>query len=177
MAQPTDQSTGSAAPTREDEQIEPLKFTLSIISPSVSVPSPLTFPQLLATTTVKDLKSKIRDVLPSKPADEHQRLIHRGRLLGREMETMEDVFGKDTVSKLHSILSKYLTNISCSLQTPSLRLYILYCVPLDQIRQQLLHLLLLSRLHKESLSLCHPSYNSHLIPSQLLHINIMAFRI
>jgi len=104
MAQP-DQSVGSAAPTSEDEQIEPLKFTLSIISPSVSVPSPLIFPQLLATTTVKDLKARIRDVLPSRPADEHQRLIHRGRLLGREMETMEDVFGKDTVGQLHQCSS------------------------------------------------------------------------
>jgi len=124
MAQPTDQSTGSAAPTRDDERIEPLKFTLSIISPSVSVPSPLTFPQLLATTTVKELKARIRDVLPSKPIDEHQRLIHRGRLLGREMETMEDVFGKDTVSQLYQTLFEDLTNTNSSLQTPSLKFYI-----------------------------------------------------
>lgn len=32
-------------------------------------------------------------MLPSRPADEHQRLIHRGRLLAREADTLQDVFG------------------------------------------------------------------------------------
>lgn len=104
MVQPTAQPDGSAAPTKEEEQPELLKFTLSIISPSSEVPNPLVFPQLLATTTVKDLKAKIQDVIPSKPVEEHQRLIHRGRLLAREMETMEDIFGKDTVSRTTLIL-------------------------------------------------------------------------
>jgi len=88
------------APTEHDERPEPTTFTLVVLSPSIGVDRPLNFHHLPATTSVKDLKAKIRDVLPSKPADENQRLIHRGRLLGRETETMADVFGKDTVSCL-----------------------------------------------------------------------------
>ncbi|KAH8589974.1 hypothetical protein B0O99DRAFT_692002 [Bisporella sp. PMI_857] len=104
MAQSTNTELplGSDAPTREDELPEPLKFTLVVVSPSVGITGPLTFPQLLATTSVKDLKGKIRDALPSKPADENQRLIHRGRMLAREAETMEDIFGKDTLANPES---------------------------------------------------------------------------
>jgi hypothetical protein len=32
--------------------------------------------------------------------DEHQRLIYRGRLLGRETDTMLDIFGQETVCDL-----------------------------------------------------------------------------
>ncbi|KAG9248299.1 hypothetical protein BJ878DRAFT_476645 [Calycina marina] len=102
MADQAYQPAGPSAPSTEKEKSEPLKFTLSIISPSVGVPSPMTFPQLLASTTVKELKGKIRDALPSKPVDEHQRLIHRGRMLRQELETMEGVFGKGTLGSPES---------------------------------------------------------------------------
>lgn len=88
---------GNDAPTREEEQPEPLTFTLQVVSPSVGVASPLSFPLLAATTTVGQLKERIRDVLPSKPATGNQRLIHRGRMLGRDTETMLDIFGQETV--------------------------------------------------------------------------------
>ena len=94
MAQPSDRTD---APTREEERPEPLSFTLQVVSPSVGVSMPLVFPQLPATTSIKELKAKIRAVLPSQPTDENQRLIHRGRMLGNENETMADVFGRDTV--------------------------------------------------------------------------------
>lgn len=87
--------TGTDAPTREEEAPEPLNFTLQVIS-NVD-PLNLTFSHLPATTTIKQLKAKIREVLPSKPVDEHQRLIYRGRLLSRETDTMLDVFGQETV--------------------------------------------------------------------------------
>ena len=93
----------SDSPARDDEKLEPIKFTLVIVSPSNGVSGPLTFPHLPAPTNVKELKAKIRDVLPSKPADESQRLIHRGRLLARETETMLEIFGGETVSKCCSI--------------------------------------------------------------------------
>jgi hypothetical protein len=100
--QPTD--AGNAVPTKDDEQPEPLSFTLIVVSPSVGAASRLSFPHLPATTTVKQLKAKIRDALQSSPPDENQRLIHRGRMLARETETMLDIFGKETVnSPLHSI--------------------------------------------------------------------------
>lgn len=89
--------TGSGASNMNEDQSESPAFTLSIVSPSVEVASPLTFPQLLATTTVEELKAKIRDVLESKPADSAQRLIHRGRMLERGSQTMSEIFGQDNV--------------------------------------------------------------------------------
>lgn len=90
-------ATGNAVPTRDEEQPEPLSFTLTIVSPSVGA-NRLNFPHLAATTTVEQLKAKIRDALPSKPPNELQRLIHRGRMLSRESQTMVEIFGKDVVS-------------------------------------------------------------------------------
>ncbi|KAE9379066.1 hypothetical protein N431DRAFT_478156 [Stipitochalara longipes BDJ] len=93
----------------EEERLEPLSFTLQIISPSIGVTGPLNFPLLPAATTVKQLKAKIRDALPSKPVDESQRLIHRGRMLARETETMLEIFGQETLANpepqtLHLVL-------------------------------------------------------------------------
>lgn len=75
-------------------------FTLQIISPSVNVPQPLQLTGLSATTTVRQLKEKIRNAIESRPGDSAQRLIHRGRLLSKDDDTMKDVFGEDAVSIL-----------------------------------------------------------------------------
>lgn len=99
MSQSQALPAGIDAQTRNGELPEPLSFTLIIVSPSVGVSSPLTFASLPATTTVRQLKAKIRDSTTSKPANDRQRLIYRGRLLGREAETMLEVFGQETVSK------------------------------------------------------------------------------
>jgi hypothetical protein len=96
MSEPSAVPSGSDAPTREEEAPEPLSFTLQVISAAPGS-HPLSFPHVAATTTVKQLKARIRDVLPSKPADENQRLIYRGRMLGREADTMLDIFGQETV--------------------------------------------------------------------------------
>lgn len=90
------------APTMDEERPEPITFTLVIVSPSVGVTGPLAFPHLLASTTVKQLKARIRDALPTKPTDESQRLIHRGRMLARDTETMTEIFGHDTVKMSHT---------------------------------------------------------------------------
>ncbi|KAL2131328.1 hypothetical protein VTI74DRAFT_5252 [Chaetomium olivicolor] len=74
----------------------PLAVNLQIVSPSVGVGN-LRFPGLPATTTVRQLKDRIRETLPSRPADDHQRLIHRGRLLARDTDTLQDVFGEETI--------------------------------------------------------------------------------
>jgi hypothetical protein len=107
MTEPVGSPTGPDAPTRDDEHSEPVNFTLQIISPSIGVTGPLSFPQLPATTTVKQLKAKIRDALPSKPVDESQRLIHRGRMLAREAETMLEIFGAETVNTLTLTLESH----------------------------------------------------------------------
>ncbi|KAG9250407.1 ubiquitin family protein [Emericellopsis atlantica] len=81
----------AAAPASE------LAVKLQVISPSVGVNRPLLFPGLPASTTVKALKAKIRDALPLQPPDEYQRLIHRGRALVRDTETLLEIFGEDTI--------------------------------------------------------------------------------
>jgi len=96
MAEPSEAPQAKSQTTGEDAE-GPLSFTLHVVSPSVGVSGPLNFERLPATTTVKELKGRIRDVLPSKPQDENQRLIHRGRMLGRESETMLEIFGQETV--------------------------------------------------------------------------------
>ncbi len=110
MPQPTEIPSGSDAPSIEEERPEPLAFTLHVVSPSAGVSSPLTFTRLLATTTVNELKAKIRDALPSKPGDESQRLIHRGRMLGKETETMLEIFGRETVCDLNF---QFIGSICC----------------------------------------------------------------
>ncbi len=82
------------APTQEEA---PLVVNLQVVSPSVGVNIPLNFPGLPPTTTIRELKAKIRESLPLRPIDDHQRLIHRGRLLSRETDTLQDVFGAETV--------------------------------------------------------------------------------
>lgn len=70
---------------------------LQVVSPSSQVRSPLTFQLLPATTTVKELKERIRDALDVSPSAESQRLIYRGRMLARDSETMMEILGEETV--------------------------------------------------------------------------------
>lgn len=86
-------TSGDASPTPPDQ----LTVNLQVVSPSVGVSRPLLFPDLDASATIKQLKEKIRQMLPLRPADDHQRLIHRGRALVRETDTLLDVFGEDAV--------------------------------------------------------------------------------
>jgi hypothetical protein len=92
-SQPTE-ATGKASP-------QELIVNLQILSPSVGVNRPLLFPDIPAMTTIKQLKDRIRQALPLRPADENQRLIHRGRALLRESDNLLDIFGADAVSLLH----------------------------------------------------------------------------
>ncbi len=74
----------------------PGQFTLQVLSPSVNVPQPLVL-DLPVTTTVRQLKERIRNSVRTKPPDDAQRLIHRGRLLARDSETMLELFGEELV--------------------------------------------------------------------------------
>ena len=80
--------SGSGAPT----------IVLHVLSPSTEVPKRLTFPAVPTSTTVGELKLKIRDAVATKPAPERQRLIYRGKALTHESTMLKDVFGQDTVS-------------------------------------------------------------------------------
>jgi hypothetical protein len=123
----SDVPAGADAPTRDEEITEPITFTLVVVSPSTGVESPLTFPQLDATTTVKQLKTKLRDVLLSKPTDGNQRLIHRGRLLARETETMLDIFGKEAVGGTYAYVLQDVADNSPSWKIQNPKLYISFC--------------------------------------------------
>lgn len=87
------EASSSAAPPPED-----LTVNISIVSPSVTVNAPLNFRGLSPATTIGQLKQKIRDVLDSNPSNEQQRLIHQGKLLARETDTLLELFGEQRVS-------------------------------------------------------------------------------
>jgi hypothetical protein len=90
---PEDDGPSNASTSTSNEQT----VNLQVLSPSVGVNRPLLFPNLAANTTIKQLKDKIRQTLPLRPADDHQRLIHRGHALVRESDTLVDIFGADAV--------------------------------------------------------------------------------
>ncbi|KAI1266702.1 hypothetical protein F5Y18DRAFT_363967 [Xylariaceae sp. FL1019] len=89
-----------ASPATGEVVADPESFTLQIVSPSAGVPQPLALESLPTSTTVQQLKDKIRDRLDSKPPGTHQRLIHQGHLL-RDAQTMRDVFGSNLLVNNH----------------------------------------------------------------------------
>lgn len=91
MSSDTSSAHSDAASTSAPEE---LTFNLQVVSPSVGVTSPLQFPNISASTTIKELKERIRQSLPLRPADDQQRLIHRGRALGRETDTLLNILGE-----------------------------------------------------------------------------------
>lgn len=58
----------------------------------MGVTQPLIFTNIATTTTVSQLKEKIQEALTLRPSADEQRLIYRGRLLGRGEETLSDIF-------------------------------------------------------------------------------------
>ena len=98
MAEPLPDSEDAPATTASTaDNGPPRTFTLLVVSPSPEVTNPLRLEQLPLEMTVKQLKAKIRDSVSTRPDDAAQRLIHRGRMLRREDETMLEVFGQQTV--------------------------------------------------------------------------------
>ncbi|KAJ1329625.1 homocysteine-responsive endoplasmic reticulum-resident ubiquitin-like domain member 1 protein [Microdochium nivale] len=75
----------------------PDNLDLHILSPSPGVPQPLLLHGIPTTTTIRQLKDRLRNTLDAKPADNAQRLIHRGRLLACDDDTLLDVFGQDAI--------------------------------------------------------------------------------
>ncbi|KAH7152900.1 hypothetical protein EDB81DRAFT_436897 [Dactylonectria macrodidyma] len=92
-SEPASSRSDNSSPGSPDQ----LTVNLQVVSPSVGVNRPLMFPGLAATTTVKELKQKIRETLPLRPADENQRLIHRGRAIVRETDTLLTIFGVEVL--------------------------------------------------------------------------------
>ncbi|KAK0651744.1 hypothetical protein B0T16DRAFT_454172 [Cercophora newfieldiana] len=84
--------TGDSQPC--SQEAAPPTANINIVSPNVGV-GPLILSALPHDTTVRQLKERIRDTLPSHPTDDQQRLIHRGRLLARDNDTLRDVFTQE----------------------------------------------------------------------------------
>lgn len=72
-------------------------INLKILSPSAEVEGGVTFPDLPAATSVKELRSRIQDAVPSRPAPDRMRLIYRGRVVANEKDTLAAIFGADNV--------------------------------------------------------------------------------
>lgn len=70
---------------------------LKILSPSSEVEGGVNLADVPASTTVKELRSRIQDAAPSKPAPERMRLIYRGRVVANDADTLSNVFGVDNV--------------------------------------------------------------------------------
>lgn len=72
-------------------------LNLKILSPSSEVEGGVTFAGLPTSTTVRELRSRIQDAVPSKPTPDRMRLIYRGRVVANDADTLENVFGTDNV--------------------------------------------------------------------------------
>jgi hypothetical protein len=70
---------------------------LHVLSPSADVPNKITFPDVPVSATVGELKTKICNVVDSRPLPERQRLIYRGKPLLRDAATLKDVFTEEAV--------------------------------------------------------------------------------
>lgn len=67
-----------------------------VLSPSPEADGGITFSTLSTTTTIGELKTKIRDALPSKPAPDRMRIIYLGRVVTNDV-TLGLVFGPNDV--------------------------------------------------------------------------------
>ncbi|KAF2677676.1 hypothetical protein K458DRAFT_409512 [Lentithecium fluviatile CBS 122367] len=91
-------------------------INLKILSPSTEIEGGVFLPNLPASTTIKELRQKIQDAAPSKPATERMRLIYRGRVVANDDDKLVDIFGVESIREskdqsLHLVLRE-LPNIS-----------------------------------------------------------------
>ncbi|CAI4212178.1 unnamed protein product [Parascedosporium putredinis] len=101
-----------------------LTINLKIISPSLTLPVSLL--GLPATTTVLQVKERVRQKLQSRPSDAQQRLIYRGRMLNRPEEKLLDLFGEEMIrtsdqQTIHLILPEQVESPSLSSTTTPVR--------------------------------------------------------
>ena len=98
-SQPSPSNTPPSSAAADPVPTDQLLLNLTIVSPSTQhVSRPLVYQNLPASTTVRQLKDKIRETLPLQPAPENQRLIYRGHPLHRDSDSLLEVFGVETVS-------------------------------------------------------------------------------
>lgn len=72
-------------------------INLKVLSPSAELEGGVTLADIPTSVTVKELRSRIQNAVPSKPAPERMRLIYRGRVVANDADTLDTVFGADNV--------------------------------------------------------------------------------
>lgn len=77
-------------------------LNLRILSPSPEVEGGVTLRDLPQATTVRELRQRIQDAAPSRPATDRMRLIYRGRVVANDSDTLDHIFGTDAVSPKQS---------------------------------------------------------------------------
>ncbi|KAF2469736.1 uncharacterized protein BDR25DRAFT_355993 [Lindgomyces ingoldianus] len=109
--------TQKATPAIASMADDPSLINLKILSPSTEVDGDINVPDLPASTTVSELKLRIRNEISTHPAVERMRLIYRGRVVANETDTMIDVFGMEQIrnskdQSLHLVLRELPTTTS-----------------------------------------------------------------
>ncbi|KAG9744885.1 hypothetical protein KCU59_g5775, partial [Aureobasidium melanogenum] len=74
-------------------------LSLRILSPAVELGQGLDMADVPIDTTIGALKSKLTDMLPSNPTPDRMRLIHYGRLLANDDETLGHLFGEAAITQ------------------------------------------------------------------------------
>lgn len=88
----SDQATRGAAPVGSDT------ITLHILCPSIPAPGRFTLHNQSLSDTVGQIKARITQSLPSRPAPAQQRLIYRGKPLTDDQVALASVLGPIDVS-------------------------------------------------------------------------------
>ncbi|KAH7406830.1 hypothetical protein DE146DRAFT_648559 [Phaeosphaeria sp. MPI-PUGE-AT-0046c] len=97
----------------------PTTINLRVLSPSAEVEGGVALPDIPTATSVKELRSRIQDAVPSRPAPERMRLIYRGRVVANENDTLSTIFGADNIREskdqsLHLVLRELPPTASTS---------------------------------------------------------------
>ncbi|KAL1598649.1 hypothetical protein SLS60_007789 [Paraconiothyrium brasiliense] len=100
-----------------------LAVNLKILSPSAEVEGGIHLVDLPANTTIRELRQRIQDVAPSRPAIDRMRLIYRGRVVANDNDTLANVFGAENIREskdqsLHLVLRELPSTASAPSPPP-----------------------------------------------------------
>lgn len=94
-------SSTQGSPSTSESAVQTI--LLHVLSPSIEIPNKLTFSDVPTSTTVAELKKRICNSVPSRPATERQRLIYRGKAIVKDGATLAEIFSQETVRPLYPI--------------------------------------------------------------------------
>ena len=68
-------------------------MTIYVLCPSLPAPNRFKLENVVLSSTLAQLRSRIADIIPTQPAPSSQRLIYRGKPLPNNQTTVGDVLG------------------------------------------------------------------------------------